>query len=186
MNNNKRKKVIIAIAILVILGVLFLVWRLSREPQTGPGQQPTETPPVFKAPSSDLVYQPGTPSPVSEIELSILNLAKSYASRFGSWSTDNQGHNLEELLPLSSATMQTYLKSVPRTEAESFSGITTKSIAAEILSLQDDLAEVLVSTQRIAIGADLRQNVYYQDIKLSLVQGAKGWLVDGAQWQEKK
>ncbi len=185
MDSQRRKKLIIAIIILVIISVLFLILRLGREPFIPTGQPP-EPKPVFKAPSTDLEYRPVAIAPISDVEFSVLNLAKSYASRLGSWSTDNQGHNLQELEPLSSVKMKEYLTSIPRQLADKYSGITTKSISAEILSLENTIAEVLVNTQRIETDADLKQNVYYQDIKIFLVRGGAGWLVDQAQWQDKK
>lgn len=185
MDSKRRKKIIIAIIILVIIGVLFLVWRLGQEPFIPTGRPP-EQKPIFKAPSASLEYQPLETAPISDVEFSILNLAKSYVSRLGSWSTDNQGHNLQELEPLSSAKMREYLVSIPRQMADKFSGITTKSISAEILSLENTVAEVMVNTQRIETAADLKQNVYYQDIKIFLVKGGVGWLVDDVRWQDKK
>ncbi|PWB38588.1 MAG: hypothetical protein C3F02_02645 [Parcubacteria group bacterium] len=185
MDSKRRKKIIIAIIILVLIGVLFLILRLSQGPSNVPGE-PIENAPVLKVPSADLEYQPDRPPADTEIEFQIKELAKNFASRFGSWSTDNLGHNLQELLPLSSDKMTAYLQSIELKAAEQFSGITTKSLSADILSQSGNNAEVMVGTQRIETDAQARENVYYQDIKISVVKGTAGWVVDAAKWQDKK
>src|SRR3989344_5640077 len=164
MDKQKKKKIIIAaVIILVLIGVLWLIWRLGREPEV-PLPPPEEPQPIFQVPSADLEFRPITQSPLTDTEFSIINLAKNFAARFGSWSTDNQGHNLAELEPLSTSRMKYYLQNIPRETSEQFMGVSTKRLAAEILSLTANRAEVLVGTQRIETGDDLREKVYYQEI----------------------
>lgn len=186
MDNKRRKKlIIIGITILVIIGILFLILRMGREPIVN-DLKVTEKPPVLKVPSAKFEYQPVTKPPMTKVEFTVMNLAKSYASRFGSWSTDNQGHNLQELLVLSTATMKSYLNSIQLEPADNFRGVTTKSLSAEILSLEPSAAEVLVGTQHIETDSNLNEKTYYQDIKVSLVKNGDEWLVDKTNWQEIK
>lgn len=185
MQLSRRKKIVIAIIVLlVIIGVLFLVWRLSKEPGKSPSNEVEQ--PVFRAPSANLEFKPIEVPPIDSTEFTILNLAKSYAARFGSWSTDNQGHNLEELMPISTTKMAAYLKSIEPIDSQKFLGITTKSISAEISAQSDKTAEVKVNTQRIETNEKLEQKVYYQDILVSLMKNGDQWLVDAAFWQENK
>ena len=183
MDNKKRRKIIIiAVIILVILGILFLILRMGKEPIVNQNTV-SERPPVLKVPSAEFEYQPVTKPPMTSVEFTVVNLAKTYASRFGSWSTDNQGHNLEELLVLSTATMKNYLNSIQPEIASGFNGFTTKSLSAEILSLKPGEAEVMVGTQRIETDGSLKEKIYYQDIKVSMVKNGDEWLVDKANWQ---
>ena len=75
------------------------------------------------------------------------------------------------------------MNSLEANYSEDFTGITTKSIVPEILSLTDNQATVMVSTQRIATDEKLEQNVYYKDIKIFLVKSNDIWLVNSAYWQ---
>ena len=182
MDKEKRKKIIrLAIIILVIIGILLIILRLSnRKPDSDPG---IDDQPVFTQPSVDLEYDPQTPPSQTTTEFSVENLAKSFAERFGSWSTDNPGHNLIELTPLSTQRMQNYLSSLEADYSNDFNGITTKSISAEISSLTDDEATVMVNTQRVDTDANLNENIYYQDIEIFLTKSDDTWLVNSAYWQ---
>ena len=61
--------------------------------------------------------------------------------------------------------------------------MTTKSNSAEITSLEENLATVMVNTQRVTTDADLNENIYYQDIEIFLTQSDDTWLVNSAYWQ---
>lgn len=182
---KKRKIIILTIIILVLLGILLWVWRLGREPESPPAP-PAEQQPVFQVPSADLEFRPITEAPLNNTEFTIINLAKTFAARFGSWSTDNQGYNLLELEPLSTSRMKNYLRNIPREDSDAFLGVSTKSLAAEIISLESNRAEVLVGTQRVETGDDLRESVYYQDIRVMVLNSGEVWLVDEIKWLDKK
>ncbi len=182
MDKAKRKKIIIiSIIVLVIIGIFLLIWSLSD--RLGPGTPATNEQPEFIPPSANLEYKSVEPSQTST-EFNAINLAKNFAARFGSWSTDSQGYNLAELEPLSTSRMKGYLNSITIDNAEEFNGVTTKALSAEIISLGGGQARVLVGTQRIAIDKDLKETVYYQDIELWLVAAGDQWLVDRVTWQE--
>lgn len=169
--------------ILVILIILWWAFRTSDQGVSNINQNNNNQVPEFKAPSIDLEYkEPATPTQTNT-EFTIINLAKSFAARFGSWSTDNQGHNLEELLPLSTNRMQAYLNGIEMSASEEFSGYTTKSLSAKILSSNDNRATVLVSTQKIETKANLSNNIFYQAIEIKVLKSGDVWLVDEANWQ---
>lgn len=192
MSDEKRKKILwLAIILIVVMAVLFLVIQLSdKEVVLDPNSQElVEDQPVFEPKSVDIEYdeQKNTTDTVSEsnTEFTVLNLAKSYASRLGSWSTDNPGKNLKELLSLSTSRMKKYLNDRDLGTGDvAYSGITTKSLSAKILSLSGDEAEVLVSTQRIESDENLTDNIFYQDIELFLIKSNDVWFVDEANWLE--
>lgn len=190
MDDKKRKKIIwIAIILFVIMGILFLVMRLSdQEANLDPIEKSVEEQPVFEPKSVELEYEEPELEEVEvaqfNVEFSVTNLAKSYASRFGSWSTDNRGKNLDELITLSTSKMRQYLNDRDLGPAEvDYTGITTKSLSAEILELSDDEAVVLVGTQRLETDKDLDENIYYQNIEISMTKSGDTWLVDAAYWQ---
>ncbi|MBU1202855.1 hypothetical protein KKH39_02325 [Patescibacteria group bacterium] len=186
MEESKKKKIIWAVVIILILLIAFLFWILRTSDQKPPIQNTNEEPPIiFTPPSANFTYQEPTVPKQTNLEFDAANLAKIYAERFGTWSTDNPGHNLEELMPLSSNTMKNYLSGINTDmSADQFSGITTKAISYEILDIDDTSANIRVSCQRIKTEADLSENVFYQDIEISMTRSANQWLVTSAFWQE--
>jgi hypothetical protein len=186
MDQQKRKKIIIAVIIIVVLAILFWVWR-SMDVFRPIDNTNTNEAPKFVPPSASSEFDPNLPAALSSDELSAVNLAKSYAERFGSWSTDQLGVNLKELAPLSTKNMNKYLNSIELGEKQvNYNGITTKSISSVIDEWSADSATITVKTQRIETKTDLSQNVYYQDIKFDLIKANDKWLVDAAWWQDKK
>jgi len=193
MDDKKRKKILwLSIILIVIMAVLFLVLKLSdREPVEVPVPEDlVKDQPVFEPKSVDLQYEEEAEiikndPPESNTEFTVLNLAKSYASRLGSWSTDNPGKNLQELLTLSTASMKNYLntRDLGTGDVEYF-GITSKSLSAELISLSGNQAEVSVKTQRVETDANLLENLYYQDIEVTLLKSGDQWLVSEAYWIE--
>ena len=181
--DRRKKIIIIAIAVLVILGVLFLIWRLSDRGARVEPREEGEEQPVFEAPSANFEFQPLAPTQTSA-EFAVSELAKNFAERFGSWSTDNPGANLKELIPLSSSAMANYLNNLEVSyEAEEFFGISTKSLSAAIVSFEPTQARVLVKTQRIEKKGNDPDNVFYQDIEIALIKSGDVWLVNSASWK---
>lgn len=185
MEQEKKKKWIwIIAAILVLLVILWWAFRTSDFDFSNTNQDNANQPPEFVPPSVNLEYQPPEVPAQTNTEFNITNLAKNYAARFGSWSTDSDGYNLEELLPLSSSSMQAYLKGIDtESGSEDFSGVTTKSLSAKIQASSDSSATVMVGTQRIETRADLSTDTYYQDIEIKVIKVGDTWLVNAANWQ---
>jgi len=176
----------LSIIAIVIIVIAILLWLMLRGSDIW---QPTNTPLAnentsFVPESKDLVYDPNATPVFNETEFNVINLAKDFAARFGSWSTDNQGINLQELLPLSTEKMKNYLSSIELNyDTKEFSGTSTHSLSAKVKSLDDDSATIMVSTQRIETNAALEENVYYQDIEIQAKKIDGKWLVDAAYWQ---
>ena len=71
-------------------------------------------------------------------------------------------------------------------ENQSFYGITTKALNAQIINLNDEEtnASVLVSVQRAEIvGQATGPRVFYQKILVGLVKLGNSWLVNNLEWR---
>jgi len=183
---EKKKKIIIFVAIFIVIFLLFTLLK-NKEVIKFSGSE-KEIVPEYKADSIDLEYEKVTKDEVKETsdELFVINLARNFAERFGSWSTDNKGVNLIELIPLSSARMQNYLDSININNSdEEFSGISTKTISTDIMSFDEENGDamVLIKTQRKETSEDLSENVYYQVIDLFIISSGDKWLVDSVNWK---
>lgn len=186
MDAIKRKKIIIITLVVVIVGVLlYLAFRLtSLGPNTN--QPKGGQLPEFKAPSANLQFKEVTPT-VSDNELAAVQQAMGFAERFGTYSTDQPGENIKQLLGICTKKMVSYLNDMNIDyQAGSFKGMTTKSISYTMNNFADDQAEILVRTQRVerkAIDNQIVEETIYKDIKINLVKSGDQWFIDGAYWQ---
>jgi len=185
MDDKKKKIILVTVIILVIIGILW--WFFSLRDQKLVNNQDIysiENQPVFETNSPELELNP--PPVEADTEFTVSNLAKTFIARFGSWSTDNQGENLQQLLPLATTKMQNYINNITLDyQRENFYGVDTKSLAAEIKNLdeENDQAEILVDAQRIETNNNLEENVFYQKALVDLVKYEGTWLVDQVEWQ---
>jgi len=187
---SKKKKIIITIISFFFVFLFFNLIKDKKIIDLSNFNKPEEKEivPEYQAESVVLEYETPLLEDISQTnsELLIINLVKNFTERFGSWSTDNQGVNLEELLPMSTAKMKAYLNNIVLDyEVEEFSAFLTKSLATEIIFLDEEEreAKILVKTQRIKTFSDLSTEVYYQDIELDIIFSGDKWLVAEAQWQ---
>jgi len=184
MDKEKRKKILWLIVIVILL-IAFLIWVFRTSDQNPPNVNgnTNDNQPTFTPPSVQLQYQPTDTVEETATEFSAVNLAKTYAARFGSWSTDNQGANLAELRPLSTTKMMNYISSIKLDYSDQpFRGVTTKSISAEVITIDDSSAEVLVNTQKIETNDKLETKVFYQEATVKMISSDGTWLVNEFIW----
>lgn len=125
---------------------------------------------------------------------SIARMASSFAERFGSFSNQSDYKNISDLKPYMTVKMKKWADSyIAENRANGVSniyyGIITKSVTYEYLSYDDDMgsAEIVVKARRresVGISSNTT-NVFYQDIKISLIKENGAWKIDSAYWQEK-
>lgn len=184
MDKDRRK--IIFWSAIILMVIIFLLWLMLRGSDIW---QPENTPVAndntsYIPKSKDLVYDPDVPPALEETEFDVVNLAKDFAARFGSWSTDNPGRNIQELMPLSTDSMKNYLSSLDLNyDTESFSGVSSQSLSAKIQSIDEESAIVMVTVQRVETNENFEDNLYYQDIEIEAEKVDGKWLVSAAYWQ---
>ena len=184
MDSKKKKIIWGVIIILTIISLVIFIMSLFKA-QLIDDIYSTDNQPVFETNSPE--FEPVKIPAEASVEFTVENLSRNFADRFGSWSTDNQGQNLFELMSLSTNSFQNYLENVELDyQNEEFFGVTTRAISTKIISLDKAAgqAEILVKTQRTTTDDDLSQDTYYQEILISLIEINGTWLVDEAEWQE--
>lgn len=184
MENKKKKILFVVLGVLLIILVVWLIFFLKKDETLPPDIYSIESQPIF--PVESIVLSPEAPSQEASTEFTVANLAKTYVARFGSWSTDNQGQNLQQLLSLSTQKMQNYINSIELNyDRDDFYGVTSKSISYTLNDLDEEngVAEILVRTQRVETNTALQEKIYAQDVLVNLVLSDDTWLVDQVSWQ---
>lgn len=184
--DNKKKKILWGLIIILVIAALVWLVIVLQKDQLPPSEDPysIEGQPVFKTESKQLVLE--VPPAQASTEFTVTNLAKTYVARFGSWSTDNQGKNLDQLMSLSTASMQEYLQNIEiNYDRPDFYGVATKSMSSTVNNLDEDngQAEIVVHTQRVENNKNTEEKIYYQDVVVNLVQAGDQWLVNQVSWQ---
>lgn len=197
---SKKKIIIIALAIIVIIGAAIALLLADEtffapapaDDQAATNQEPAEA----NLPSTARGLEPAEPvAAIPPIEQHLVTVARNFAERYGSFSTDSRFTNLEEVKLLSTAKLQKELDETIKTAeaAQEFYGVSSKALKIDVINLDEGAgtAEVKVSLQREESRAGRDDFVYYQDLSLSLVRSgppraeSRGgtWLVDEARWE---
>ncbi|MFA6304253.1 MAG: hypothetical protein WCV73_04005 [Patescibacteria group bacterium] len=191
---SRKKIIIIAISVLVLAGLavaLLLMdgsWFAPKVAPVNNNNNATTTLPQVNKGAIPLVPK----ITLKPQEQAVSTVARNFAERFGSYSTDSQMVNLDELGLISTAKMQTTLVLL-KTElkkqydpAKGFYGVSSRALKIAINDLDENqgTAQVTVSLQRSERKDGAVDYVYYQDVVLSLVKSGDVWLVDSAKWQE--
>jgi len=182
MKFNTKKIFLIAGGVIILLAVLLLILTRTTSEEQKPAEQ--------TATSTQQEEKNAVPASKEDINKSnVLVLASSFSERFGSFSNQSDFQNIRDLFPFMTASMKNWAENYIEVQKaggsyDVYSGVTTKSISRKILSINDDSAEILVSTQRREFtGTMANENVIYQDIELKLVKEGEEWKIDGVWWK---
>lgn len=192
---NSRNKIIIisAIALIVALLIILIVWLILR-PQPVPLAPPTDPSeiniPVVLPQASAVKSAPAVPPSEENLATNLKSIAASFTERFGSYSNQGNFNNINDLRGVMTLKMNAwadnYIANQQSVVYESYYGVTTVAVSSKVITLSEELgqADIMVSTQRQeAKGSTVNPRVTYQDIVIELVNTGNGWKVDSAEWQ---
>ncbi|MBU1036821.1 hypothetical protein KKF32_02160 [Patescibacteria group bacterium] len=188
--SKKKKLIILGVIVLVIIGLAIALLLYEKFPGSKVGDQEQkgdlavdETLPRLP----DVVETSKPQSPLTSLESRVTTVARNFAERFSSFSTDSQYSNLEEVEVLASARLIKQLEQIRQEVADNqgYYGITSKVLKTKINFLDEasGTAEVTVTLQREESRQGQAPVVYYQNLDLSLISSGQNWLVDKVQWQ---
>ncbi len=136
------------------------------------GQQPTTIPAglPIRARTSDEIEQNGAKQ-----------LARIFVERYGTYSTDNNSQNLEEVRSL--VTPELWQKIAPKTTAKAavFTGVTTQVVTMDVQKWSGTNAEFFFKTVRNQLQGTVPSSVQ-QNITVSMVKTGDTWLVSNFVW----
>ena len=158
-------------------------------------QQVTQTDDVVLDSNSaffDSTAQEASETPSASV-FTVRAIATSFVERFGSFSTDSDYANIEELKPFMTERMkqwaQGFVEEQRAEDAEQerdFYGVSTVVLSANnsLFDEEGGIAEFTINTQRIeSRGITRETSVGYQEIIVSFIRQDDVWLVDKADWQ---
>lgn len=206
---TKQQKILtmtaIGVAILVIIVLLLLINKrqnaIKAVNTTAGGNNANSTyvnintgPKVFAAPTGNTNGSTAVVvAPVVDSNLAIKQLSFMFVERFGSYSNQGGTVNIADLKPLMTAAMakwaDDFIKSVESKNkpTDPYAGVTTRALVADVKNfIENNAAEVLVSTERIEYDNNGEKAKYYQDIAVKILYQGDEWKVDSIKWQAKK
>lgn len=185
-----RKKVELAIAAVVIVAfVALLAWYLSRgsEPvivDDGASQEQLDEP-ADRAAGADEVEPEDIPTNTA---VSASTIGRTFVERFGSYSSESDYANVEDILSLATPSFQKTLNDIMekarKNAGDAYYGISTLVITTKTVKESDTAVTLRMTTQREeAIDDPANATVRYQDIVVDLTKSGEDWLIAGFTWQ---
>lgn len=179
---TRKTEVILAIVIIVALALLLFL--LLRQPPAEEVKEVIEATPVVDTVDVTPVDPVDIP-PSSEV--SATTVGRIFVERFGSYSTESGYTNIDDVLPLATASLQRELEDLA-TEARNekvgdYYGVSTRIITIKTETSNETEAVFRVTTQRQeSFDTPGNTSVRYQDIRVALVKEGDSWLVRSYTW----
>ena len=191
---ERKTNIEIGLAILMILLFLgFLIWwkwpaaQIQVTTPTSSGITTSKDKPTSSTGSGTTTN--ATPATPVVKKTSPVTVARTFVERLGSYSSEAEAANIEDILPMATSSFQKTLESLvreARTSSDgSYYGISTLVITAPKTVSSSDVQVVLsMTTQREeTIDTPGNTTVKYQSITVTLVKSGTTWLVDGYTWK---
>jgi hypothetical protein len=184
---SKLKKIFL-IVIIVVIGLFFAILlsdKIFLEPKPAVNvniNQQTSTNQQLSSKVKELASVPLNER--TPLEQQLYGVARNFAERFSSFSTDSNFANLEEVKIFSSPKMIEELDRIINSnqQGQEFYGVSSKVLKIDLEEGQNT-AKAKVSLQRQESKPGKENFVFYQNLELFLIKSGDNWLVDEAKWQ---
>ncbi len=184
---RKKIEIIAAVSIIVLL-VVVLAFILLRKDKVEEPTVVTPTPTV-NIPSNvtNGLQERNIPAPQS---VSASTVARSFVERFGSYSSESDYVNVDDVKNLATPAFQSELDTLVRQfrsqtdPSDGYTGISTRIITIQPTVETDTNMTFLITTQRQeAIGNPGNASIRYQDVEVELVKSGDSWLINALTWK---
>lgn len=144
--------------------------------------------------SANIAISNSAPAIVTEkpsTQSSLEAIARTFAEKFGSFSTMGNFENIYDLEFFMTADMKEWAKKYLKDNAvkpgAEFYGVTTRALKTEIVAMDDDetQAQIVVTTQREETRGSIagRKNITYQKLVIDFLKIENEWKVNAANWK---
>ncbi|PIR74228.1 MAG: hypothetical protein COU35_03640 [Candidatus Magasanikbacteria bacterium CG10_big_fil_rev_8_21_14_0_10_47_10] len=199
MFEDRRKSFFIGLGIVAGLSVAFLLLYLFviRDSKTPPESvvapppaavdQPVVSEPadvkIFDAPAGDVQQDFSEQPTEAAIRRFVVQQARIFVERFGTYSSHNANKHIEDVLPLATPAMQAWLETQSQVQSSAYTGATMKVVESSLESFADTRAVVSIGAQQERQGADGVVRMYLRGT-VRLVAIGNEWKVDGLFWED--
>lgn len=198
---RRTKIIIIIIVILVVLALVLLVLAPLMFPKKEKGNINTVNGEPLNVNTGTNGFLPNanvTVNPTPKIltkepkAQSVLEaLARTFAEKFGSFSTHGNYENLKDLKHLMTEDMKqwadNYIQENSKKSNTEFYGVTARAIKVELIAMNDEetSAQAVVTVQKEETGGSLsaRKNISYVKLVLDFIKIDGEWKVNAASWK---
>lgn len=189
MSRKVRSALLAVLAALVLAVILWLLF--GRQPAVPPEpspQAPATSTGATLPPAGEAPEVPPTPQPT---QAAVLVVARSFAERFASWSTDDGFASFELLEGEATSQVREFLRTYRADLAArypasgGYHGVTGRALSPRVDQLDDEagLAEVTVGLQLAeSSGGNVTPSISNRELMLRLVRRDGQWLVDFLKW----
>lgn len=194
MEQRDVKTMVILATAIAVVGVLFVVFRLrSSDEPPSPALVPGAPPPRTLTQSGALA-RTGDLAPVvlpaPKAATAVRQVSIAFAERYGSFSSEGDFVNIEDLYPLMTERFRTdrtaFVASQRALVRDAVFRATTSIVTSVDVTFPDSTdaatAQATVTTQRTEVERGGTVRSYAQALTLDCVRLGDGWLVDSATW----
>ncbi|MCR4312235.1 MAG: hypothetical protein NUV56_03045 [Candidatus Uhrbacteria bacterium] len=188
METRKKIEIIAAAIVLVVFIVALVLFLRKPAEEIAVGEDEAdiqlETSPD-RAARADEVEPADIPK---DSTVSANTIARTFVERFGSFSSESDYANIEDISSLATDAFQVELNDIieqARRNADgAYYGISSIVITTKVVNETDTTMTLQMTAQREeAIDDPSNVNIRYQDIIVDLVKEGDDWLIDGFTWQ---
>lgn len=181
-----RRKWEIAFAVALILGLIALVLFLflrkdSPAPAPAPAQNEATLPAGNAAPTITDAPQPVLDPGVRDAPM----IARLFVERFGSYSSEANRANIDDVLSLATPAFQAELQATKSSSAVAgeYYGVSTRVLSATVTENTETTATINVMTQRAETVGAADEAVRYQDVTVQMEKVNDTWKVRAITWK---
>lgn len=189
----ERKRMIeIGVAIVILLALLGVIFWMTREntAQQIEEEKNTTLPTANTTPAPKPTYDPEDVPKAQEVSAG--TVARTFVERVGSYSSESDFQNIDDVLGLVTtrlgAQLEREAKQARRQEPGGeggYYGVSTSYLGAKTTQETEASMTLMVQTQREeAFGSPGNEEIRYQAIEVVLVQEGGVWKVDAYTWQD--
>jgi len=188
---QRKTLIILGITAVVIIG-LAIALLLANDNFFKPNPSANQNENVNQQTATTTLPTAVKPQPVSTLkssnEQALATVARNFAERFASFSTDAGYLNLEEVKLLATSQLKVELDKMAAADKESppksYYGVSSRVLKLEVKEFNEagNTAKITITLQRQESRANQPDLVRYQDLNLGLIKTGEQWLVDSFTW----
>jgi len=149
-------------------------------------EMPADESPVSEVAEVSEQATTNVPEPIElpEVDPSIysVQVAKIFVERFSTYSTQNGNQHIRDVLPMATPVMERWIKTQEVEQSKEYSGVSTRVVTNELISIDGDSAVVKIDVQQI-VSNNSGTTIEDKTGRVELVWIDGDWKVDGFFWE---